>query len=70
MGLDGHLILLLLQTVMDVISSAEDRREVRGQSHRAPLFQNNRREEERGCESAEKRLHSALAGGERNSAQV
>ena len=27
-------------------------------------------EEERGCESAEKRLHSALAGGERNSAQV
>lgn len=42
-GLDGHLILLLLQTVMDVISSAEDRREVRGQSHRAPLFQNNRR---------------------------
>lgn len=32
----------------------EDRREVRGQSHRAPLFQNNRREEERGRESAEK----------------
>lgn len=69
-GLHGHLILLLLQIVMDVTSSAEDRREVRGQSHRAPLFQNNRREEERGCESVEKRLHSALAGGERNSAQV
>lgn len=66
--LDGHLILLLLQTVMDVTSSAEDRREVRGQSHRAPLFQNNRRKGERGCEPVEKQLHSALAGGERNSA--
>ena len=64
----GHLILLLLQTVMDVTSSPEDRREVRGQRHRAPLFQNNRRKGERGCETVEKQLHSALAGGERNSA--